>query len=224
MTQKIREEKMKCPECGKETPPNKSHCQECGAKLKTEFKTCANGHQYSGDKCPYCPSDEVYAAGPTLLDQTSPVVNEDRTVIESSQPSMPAMGGLSDRTQIVTSQTNTTGGPTLPPLGALEPNPVGRKIVGFLVSYDLDPLGRVFNLYEGRNIVGRVSPATVLIQNSTISDKHALLLYRDEKFFLADELSTNGTFVNGEAIEDKVKLADRDEVRFGEIKMRFIAI
>lgn len=216
---------MKCPECGKETPPNKSHCQECGAKLKTEFKTCANGHQYSGDKCPYCPSDDLYAGAPTLLDQTGPALNDDRTRIESSGPSIaPVAGGLNDRTMIVTSQPNPAGGPTLPPLGASEPNPAGRKIVGFLVSYDLDPLGRVFNLYEGRNIVGRVLPATVLIQNPTISDKHALLLYRDEKFFLADELSTNGTFVNGETVEDKVKLADRDEVRFGEIKLRFIAI
>ena len=216
---------MKCPECGKETPPNKSHCQECGAKLKTEFKTCANGHQYSGDKCPYCPSDDLYSGAPTLLDQTNPVADDDRTRIESSAPSIaPASGGIDDRTQIVTSQAATAGGPTLPPLGGAEPNPVGRKITGFLVSYDLDPLGSVFNIYEGRNLIGRVAPATIMIPNSTVSDKHALILFRDGKFFLADELSTNGTFVNDEPVEDKIKLSDRDEVRFGQIKMRFIAI
>ncbi|KAA0265284.1 MAG: FHA domain-containing protein [Chlorobiota bacterium] len=216
---------MKCPECGKETPPNKSHCQECGAKLKTEFKTCANGHQFSGDRCPYCPADDLYSGVPTVIDETGPSMNDDRTRIDQAAPSIrPAAGGLDDRTQIVTSQAATAGGPTLPPLGSAAANPVGRKIVGFLVSYDLDPLGTVFNIYEGRNLVGRVAPASVLIPDTTVSDKHALILFRDGKFFLADELSTNGTFVNDEAIEDKVKLSDRDEVRFGKVIMRFIII
>ena len=140
---------MKCPECGKETPPNKSHCQECGAKLKTEFKTCPNGHQYSGDICPYCPSDDLYSGAPTQLDQTNPVADDDKTKISVSAPSVaPAQGGIDDRTQIVPPQAATAGGPTLPPLGSAVANPVGRKIVGFLVSYDLDPLGSVFNIYE----------------------------------------------------------------------------
>lgn len=216
---------MKCPECGKETPPNKSHCQECGAKLKTEFKTCPNGHQYSGDRCPYCPSDDLYSGAPTQLDQTNPVADDDKTKISVSAPSIaPAPGGIDDRTQIVTAQAATAGGPTLPPLGSAAANPVGRKIVGFLVSYDLDPLGSVFNIYEGRNLIGRVAPASILIANSTVSDKHALILFRDGKFYLADELSTNGTFVNDETVEDKIKLSDRDEVRFGSVKMRFISI
>lgn len=222
---------MKCPECGKETPSNKSHCQECGAKLKTEFRTCANGHQYSGDYCPYCPAEDRLSGIPTVVEERPAPLSEDRTVIEKSGPSVSAYQSpssspsLGDRTEIVTpSKQPLPGQPMLAPLGSEKVNPAGRKIVGFLVSYDIDPLGMVYNLYEGRNLIGRIHPASVLIPNSSVSDKHALILYRDEKFYLADELSTNGTFVNGEMIEEKVKLADRDEVKFGEIKTRFIII
>ncbi len=77
---------MKCPECGKETPANKSHCQECGAKLKSEFKTCANGHQYSGARCPYCPAEEAPGGIKTVLDVTPAQAVDDKTVIEQKGP------------------------------------------------------------------------------------------------------------------------------------------
>lgn len=222
---------MRCPECGKETPSNKSHCQECGAKLKTEFRTCANGHQYSGDSCPYCPAEDRLSGAATLVEERPAPPSEDRTVIESAGPSVASASRPSSQ-PLVGDQTvisnparqSVPGQPMLAPLGSEKVNPVGRKIVGFLVSYDIDPLGVVYTLYEGRNLVGRAHPATVLIANQSVSDKHALILYRDEKFQLADELSTNGTFVNGESIDDKVKLNDRDEIKFGEIKTRFIII
>lgn len=216
---------MKCPECGKETPANKSHCQECGAKLKSEFKTCANGHQYSGARCPYCPAEEAPGGIKTVLDVTPAQAVDDKTVIEQKGPVVSSYTPVDDRTVISGHvKSSNQGGPTLAPLGAETVNPSGRKLVGFLVTYDLDPLGTVYNLYEGRNVVGRTPPAGVLFPSGTVSDKHAIILYRDDKFFISDELSTNGTFVNGESLEEKMKLTDRDEVRFGDINTRFIVI
>ncbi|KAB2909086.1 MAG: FHA domain-containing protein [Ignavibacteriales bacterium] len=218
---------MKCPECGKETPSNKSHCQECGAKLNVVINTCSNGHQYTGDRCPYCPPEESLSGAPTVLEESPVAADGDRTVIDTSAPVVPMGGGgggvADDRTQILTPNQNAPS-PNFSYAKPQAPEMPGRKIVGFLVTYDLNPLGTVFNLYEGRNLIGRVYPAAIQINNSTVSDKHALILYRDDKFQLADELSTNGTYHNGVSVDEKVKLSDRDEIRFGEVKTKFIII
>jgi pSer/pThr/pTyr-binding forkhead associated (FHA) protein len=42
-------------------------------------------------------------------------------------------------------------------------------------------------------------------------------LCKDEKFILQDELSRNGTFVNGEQIEERVLLEDGDEITLGSV-------
>jgi hypothetical protein len=216
---------MKCPVCGKETPSNKSHCQECGERLKAEFRNCSNGHQFSSSVCPYCPPEGSPGSVATIAESAhveSFASSEAETVIEG--PAKPNYSPQNDGTVIIKpTGTAGSGGPILAPLGE-QASPFGRKIVGFLVTYDLNPMGTVFNLYEGRNIIGRVAPANVLIQSGTVSDKHAIILFRDEKFYLSDELSTNGTHVNGESIDERIKISDRDEVRFGEIKTKFIVI
>ena len=38
---------------------------------------------------------------------------------------------------------------------APKPGETGRKLVGFLVTYNRTPLGKAYNIYEGRNFIGR---------------------------------------------------------------------
>jgi hypothetical protein len=91
------------------------------------------------------------------------------------------------------------------------------KLVGWLVSYDIDPAGIDFKLYEGKTKIGRSNHCKIIVNDSTISEEHVLLLCKDEKFILQDELSSNGTFVNGEQIEERVLLNDGDEITLGNV-------
>jgi hypothetical protein len=101
-----------------------------------------------------------------------------------------------------------------------------RKLVGFLATYSTMPNGEAFNLYEGRNYIGRDSSADIRIQgDKQISGKHLSILYRavDKKFKFRDEQSSNGTFVN-EVLTDEGELHNFDIIRIGTTKFVFIAI
>ena len=92
-----------------------------------------------------------------------------------------------------------------------------NRLVGWLVSYDIDPAGTDFKLYGGRTKIGRSNHCKIIVNDSTISEEHVLLLCKDEKIILQDELSANGTFVNGKQIEERVLLNDGDEVKLGRV-------
>ena len=92
-----------------------------------------------------------------------------------------------------------------------------NRLVGWLVSYDIDPDGIDFKLYGGRTKIGSSNHCKIFVNDSTISEEHVLLLCKDEKIILQDELSANGTFVNGKRIEERVLLNDGDEIKLGSV-------
>ena len=101
-----------------------------------------------------------------------------------------------------------------------------RKLVGFLVTYNRDPNGRAFNIYEGRNFVGRDASCDISIpDDDQMSGRHLSILYRnvDNKFKFRDEQSSNGTFVNKELLDDG-ELQNYDIIRAGSTIFIFIAI
>src|SRR5689334_19203190 len=64
-------------------------------------------------------------------------------------------------------------------------------------------------------IVGRASTCDVVVNNASLSREHARFVCRDDGVFVEDMKSTNGTKLNGVAInESRVRLAD--EVGLGE--------
>lgn len=102
----------------------------------------------------------------------------------------------------------------------------GRKLVGFLVTYNGDPLGKAFNLYEGKNFIGRDQSCDISLPwDHQMSGRHMSILYRnvDNKFKYRDEQSSNGTFVNKE-LSDEGELQNYDIIRLGNTVFIFIAI
>lgn len=69
-------------------------------------------------------------------------------------------------------------------------------------------------------IVGRDPQSQLAIDHQTVSRKHAKLTKKWGGFVITDLGSKNGTFVNGEKVEEKA-LNDGDEVVFGTIKAVF---
>ena len=101
-----------------------------------------------------------------------------------------------------------------------------KKLTGFLVTYSHSPNGDFFPLFEGKNAIGRSPSLPVCIQGDpNVSEKHLSILYRtiDRKFKFKDEQSSNGTFVNGQLI-DEGELKNSDEIRIGATRLTFIEI
>ena len=97
-----------------------------------------------------------------------------------------------------------------------------RKLVGWLVTYSLDPMGVDFKLYEGRNIIGRDLDCNITVNDNMVSAKHAVILFRSGKYSITDQQSSHGTFVNGEDIDLEPRyLNDGDSINMGKTTFKF---
>lgn len=94
-----------------------------------------------------------------------------------------------------------------------------RKLVGWLVSYDIDPAGIDYRLFEGKNTIGAAPENQITIPDKTVSQRHATILYRNGKFRIKDEFSTAGTYVNGVEVEEDVKFNDGDIIKVGKVNL-----
>jgi len=78
-----------------------------------------------------------------------------------------------------------------------------------------------WTLEEGKYIIGRSSQCDLVINDSTVSRKHAQIEISDENTIsLTDLGSHNGTTVNGDAIADTVKLQANDIISFGRVEFK----
>lgn len=79
--------------------------------------------------------------------------------------------------------------------------------------------GRTYELKTDRTTVGRVSDNAFEIPEASVSSHHCEILQRDSEIVVKDLGSTNGTFINGEKIDEAV-LKPGQILRVGMIEMR----
>jgi pSer/pThr/pTyr-binding forkhead associated (FHA) protein len=82
--------------------------------------------------------------------------------------------------------------------------------------------GSTFLLEKDLTTCGRSTESDVFLDDITVSRKHAEFQRRDGSFFVKDAASLNGTYVNGEQVEE-TKLANGDEVQVGRFKLVFFS-
>jgi hypothetical protein len=214
---KKNEVEMKCLSCGKENIPNAKFCKFCGAQLAARHKTCANGHNYDAnlDQCPYCPQAEVTATISRAITSAKTIIDKPdntKTNVNEKQQAGKAQTktAIDGKTLIFGSKTNINE----------ETSIAGNRLVGWLVSFELDPAGMDFKILEGRTKIGRNSTNNIVIDKPEISDEHVLLLCRNNKIIIQDQLSANGTFVNGEKVEERTEIKDNDVIKLGSISFK----
>lgn len=189
------------------------------------LKTCKNGHTFDtnvyGDNCPFCPDGETIniKGGET-------VVNEVHTVSSGFLEAEPSNPIKTNKTKL--GINNNVGGGTIIKTfgGGLSDSGANKKLVGLLVTYDINPLGEVYKLYEGRNLIGRGSTMDIQIKgDQQISTEHLLILFRSAEgvFWATDQKSSNGTFVNNE-FKNESQLKSFDVITIGNTNLTFIAI
>lgn len=82
------------------------------------------------------------------------------------------------------------------------------------------PGGQLFWLRE-RIAIGRQSGNDLVLQGDTLSRQHALITLGSSGYTLTDLQSRNGTYVAGQLLARPVNLRDGDEIRLGEVALRF---
>ncbi len=208
--------------------------------MQGEFKQCPNGHYYQGVSCPYCRTGNQTGNSTALKTEVFVDNDTDKTAVGSF--------GMSDtdggaKTTVISGQETVANRKQKPSagynrtvfgdeeteikgaeaqLGLKKEVRYSRKLVGWLVTYSFDKLGVDFKLYEGRNIIGRDIDCGIIVNDGRMSGKHAVLLFRANKYSLTDSQSSHGTFVNDEDIELEPRyLKDGDIIRMGDTVFKF---
>ncbi len=105
--------------------------------------------------------------------------------------------------------------------GQLSSGPEAKKFI-------LKPLdtqfASEFEIKKDKIIVGRALDCDLNVKHISVSRHHAILEYfsKDEKYYLQDLNSKNGTFLNGNVITSRMPLNSGDILKFGEVSFEFI--
>ena len=62
----------------------------------------------------------------------------------------------------------------------------------------------------------------IVIDESTIGRRHAIVEYLEHAYWVADQNSLNGTFVNGQRIKERTRLKHGDRIRFHRKEFEFV--
>lgn len=209
-----------------------------------------------GDTCPLCPSSSNTGSNTASNLTMAAPGESSGAHTKVVQPSMEPLGGTHGVFPNMQSSQDPTGSTKVSPnvrqqaqaaaqpqnqntgarttirrnpamMGAtVKPGDDGRKLVGFLVTYNRTPMGKAYNIYEGRNYIGRDASCDISIpDDNQMSGKHMLIRYLsgNNKFSFKDEMSSNGTYVNKELL-DEGELQNYDIIRVGSTLFIFIAI
>lgn len=90
-----------------------------------------------------------------------------------------------------------------------------------VVIYGTD-LGKKYNLEQETILLGRSSKSDIQVDQESVSRNHAKIINTGKTIILRDLGSTNGTFVNDEAIDEYV-LRDGDFVKIGRTIFKFLS-
>jgi pSer/pThr/pTyr-binding forkhead associated (FHA) protein len=139
----------------------------------------------------------------------------------STLDSQPSTGGATDATGVTReaaavsplSERDRTRATTRLP----QPAP-GR----YLAVPDGDEVALV-PLREPTTRLGRSHTADVVLEDASVSRRHALIVRRDARSVLLDDRSLNGIHVNGERVTEW-SLRHGDEILLGRIAVRYVEV
>ena len=194
----------------------------------TKIIKCVNGHQFDADKykeCPNCPKTTLSKGGASTKPITAGVTSAavgNKTVPVGTAKTVLLTDTFPAETRVITdNKTHILQGTKIFRDGKESKE---RKLVGFLVSYDLHEQGKLFRLFEGKNLVGSDRSCDSIIENvPAVSGKHLTILYRNGMFLFKDEFSTNGTYIDGEMKNEGV-LDQNCTITVGGVKLLFIMV
>ncbi len=101
-------------------------------------------------------------------------------------------------------------------------NTPARNFIPYLVIVDGPRAGTRFQLKEGENQIGRSVSSAALLEDASVSRRHAILNHSRAGWIVQDLGSKNGSFVNGKRVKEQVNIGHGDVVRVGIYTLRLI--
>lgn len=100
-----------------------------------------------------------------------------------------------------------------------------KPCVGWAVIWEGPLKGKDFRLLEGRNRIGRRADLEVVLSDPEVESEHAHIVFtHNGQYFLSDEGTSSGTYVNGERLMETLQIVDNDVIRVGKTVLRFKAL
>src|SRR5271165_4730278 len=81
--------------------------------------------------------------------------------------------------------------------------------------------GGVFPLDRESAVLGRHPDCDIVLDSGAVSRQHARIRRADNKFYIEDMQSRNGTYVNGRQIRERHLLNDQDRITLCDVVMVF---
>jgi two-component system, cell cycle response regulator len=94
-----------------------------------------------------------------------------------------------------------------------------------VVIYTKEPtmMTKRFPLDVGVLRIGRGSENQIILEGDSVSRRHARVEMRGDEWYVVDENSTNGTFVNDEQIKGEWRLENGDRVKVGPTIFKYLS-
>jgi hypothetical protein len=109
----------------------------------------------------------------------------------------------------------------MPGQGAANKNPLDSESAGGrLLTLGITPQ-REYSLNKPTVAIGSHPSNDVVLDDTTVSRRHATITRKEGRHELADLGSTNGTYVNGRQVRKPTLLTSGDEIKFGSVRMGF---
>jgi diguanylate cyclase (GGDEF)-like protein len=89
-----------------------------------------------------------------------------------------------------------------------------------LVIISGEDMGRRYELGNTEVSIGRADTSTICVPTDQVSRKHCTVQGILGQYYLVDNRSTNGTFVNEQKVE-RAKLVDGDQIRVGKTVLKY---
>jgi pSer/pThr/pTyr-binding forkhead associated (FHA) protein len=194
-----------CPYCGAETRPGDNFCLNCGNRLLPSTPSPQQAQPAVGEAT--IPAQEGWAQGNSA---------QGAAAMNSSQPEPPTVRGDAPPTPGVSASPGTQTTAT-----------VIEEAARFTLRAENGDVIQEYPLEKPEIAIGRAPNSDILLSKDKLtSRRHATVRYEDGKYVLYDERSANGTFVNGQQLEEMTPhvLQNGDQVGIGEHELIFNSV
>lgn len=174
----------------------KATCGSCGKPFSFD-EARFGGRPSVKVRCPSCKA---------VVDLTKPAAPATAAAVDESRKSSPTQ--KLKRDDVIASADGEI----------LLPMPQDRRVSLAILSGKGS--GQVIHCERSRVVIGRTG-ADVSLDDEEVSRRHAALEIRDDRFFLKDLGSTNGTFVDERKITE-AEILDKGEFRVGSTQIMLI--
>src|SRR5216683_399435 len=204
----------KCPYCGAETRPGDNFCLNCGNRLLPSTPSPQQAQAVIGDATIPAAEDWV-PPGP----EASPPAHESEWREDENLMTIANTSLEPPASPVDTSTASSSSAPVVQAIMDKVEHPARM-----ILRTDTGEVLQEYALEKSEINIGRAPTSDILLSKDKLtSRRHATVSYENGNYIIRDERSANGTFVNGQQLEEMTPrtLQDGDHIGIGEHELVF---